>query len=139
MTTCPAPTIDPGGSGESCDGIWRRHGPAGGGVQHTLDRPLAATAQGPGRGEASAGDPGTGGADLGGGAHGAPLAEALRDDSEYVRHDAATASAKFGPDAGEAVPALRAALKDRDHNVRRAAETALKKVAPDTTGKEGRR
>lgn len=63
------------------------------------------------------------------------LTEALRDDSEYVRHDAATALGKFGPDAGPAVPALLAARKDRDHNVRRAAETALKKVAPDATGK----
>jgi HEAT repeat protein len=65
------------------------------------------------------------------------LAEALRDENEYVRHDSATALSKFGSDAATAVPALTAALKDRNPNVRRAAEATLKKVAPGTTAKNG--
>jgi HEAT repeat protein len=65
------------------------------------------------------------------------LAEALRDESQYVRHDSATTLAKFGPEAESAVPALRVALKDKDNNVRRAAEAALKKIGPGATGKGG--
>jgi HEAT repeat protein len=56
------------------------------------------------------------------------LAEALRDESGYVRHDAALSLAKFGPDARGAVPALVTALKDKDQSVRKAAGAALKKI-----------
>jgi HEAT repeat protein len=62
------------------------------------------------------------------------LAEALRDDSEYVRHDTATTLGKLGPEARPAVPELLAAAKDRQPNVRRAARAALKKVAPEAAG-----
>jgi HEAT repeat protein len=65
------------------------------------------------------------------------LAETLRDDNPYVRHDSATALAKFGPEARAAASRLTAALKDKDPSVRRAAEAALKKVAPDATMKGG--
>ena len=58
------------------------------------------------------------------------LSEALRDESAYVRHDAATALGKFGPDARDAVPALILALKDKDQSVRKAAGSALKKIDP---------
>jgi HEAT repeat protein len=67
------------------------------------------------------------------------LAEALRDQNEFVRHDSAVALGKFGPEARTAVPALTAALKDKDANVRRMAEAALKKIAPEATGKAGAR
>jgi len=63
------------------------------------------------------------------------LAEALRDENEYVRHDAATVLANFGPEAQATVPALVAALGDKDRNVRRAAEAALTRIAPEATGK----
>ena len=63
------------------------------------------------------------------------LAEALRDENEYVRHDSAIVLANFGADAQPAVPALIAALEDKDRNVRRAAEATLKRIAPETTGK----
>jgi HEAT repeat protein len=59
-----------------------------------------------------------------------PLIAALRDDSEYVRHDAAMALGKFGTEAREAVPALAAAIKDQAHTVRVAAAAALRKIDP---------
>jgi HEAT repeat protein len=58
------------------------------------------------------------------------LTDALRDGSEYVRHDAATALCKFGPDAREALPALTAAMNDQARRVRVAAAAALKKIDP---------
>jgi HEAT repeat protein len=58
------------------------------------------------------------------------LAEVLRDDNHYVRHDVATALGKFGPSATAAVPALTAALKDKEKSVRSAAEAALKRIDP---------
>jgi HEAT repeat protein len=58
------------------------------------------------------------------------LTEALKDDSPYVRHEAATTLPKFGDAARPAVPALKLALKDKDQNVRHAAEAALKKISP---------
>src|SRR5262245_12186557 len=59
------------------------------------------------------------------------LAEALRDENRYVRHDAAAALGKLGPAAAAyAVPGLVAALKDREKTVRTAAAAALKRVDP---------
>jgi HEAT repeat protein len=67
------------------------------------------------------------------------LTEALRDESAYVRHDAAVALGKFGAEAREAVPALTAALKDKEQNVRVAAGTALTKIDPQKASKSGAR
>ena len=66
------------------------------------------------------------------------LAEALRDESGYVRHDAAVTLGKFGAEAQAAVPALRESLKDREASVRKAAAAALKKIDPQTAAKAGK-
>ena len=58
------------------------------------------------------------------------LVEALRDESGYVRRDAAYALGKLGAGARAAVPALLAARKDRERNVRKAVDEALKKIDP---------
>ncbi len=54
------------------------------------------------------------------------LVEALRDQSSA---EAARALGDMGPDAAQAVPALRAALQDREHPVHLAAAAALVRVA----------
>jgi HEAT repeat protein len=65
------------------------------------------------------------------------LTSALRDESGYVRHDAALALGKFGADAHAAVPALTAALQDADRRVRSAAGKALTKIDPQAARKAG--
>jgi HEAT repeat protein len=65
------------------------------------------------------------------------LAEALRDESGYVRRDAAVALGKFHTEAREAIPALVAALKDKEQVVRAAARASLKKIDPQAPGKAG--
>jgi len=65
----------------------------------------------------------------------AALTEALRDDSSYVRHDAATTVAKFGAAAGPAAPLLVRLLEDRELSVRKAAEAALQRIDPDAVAK----
>ena len=66
------------------------------------------------------------------------LSEALRDENQYVRRDAAVALAKFGDGARSAVPALKTALKDKDQNVRHSAAATLRKVSPEDAPKEGK-
>jgi HEAT repeat protein len=65
------------------------------------------------------------------------LAEALRDESWYVRHDAAVALGKLGPAAADALPELVGALKDKEKRVRTVAATALKKIDPQAAAKAG--
>jgi HEAT repeat protein len=65
------------------------------------------------------------------------LSGALKDQSEYVRHDAALTLRKFGSQAKEAVPALTVALKDANSSVRGAASTALKAIDPEAAKKAG--
>ena len=67
----------------------------------------------------------------------AALTEALRDESGYVRHDAATAVAKFGAAAKPAAPALTQLLDDKELSVRKAAQAALQKIDPDAIAKRG--
>lgn len=56
------------------------------------------------------------------------LIKALKNRDEWVRLQAAEALGDIGPDAREAVPALREALEDNDWAVRRDASAALKKI-----------
>jgi HEAT repeat protein len=65
------------------------------------------------------------------------LAEALHDESAYVRHDAAITLGKLGPAARLAVPALVASLRDKDRGVRKAAAQALKKIGPRAAPEAG--
>jgi HEAT repeat protein len=62
----------------------------------------------------------------------AALTDALRDDSGYVRHDAATTLAKFGAAAKPAGPRLTQLLDERELSVRKAAQAALQKIDPET-------
>jgi HEAT repeat protein len=65
----------------------------------------------------------------------AALTEALRDESGYVRHDAATTLGKFGATAKPAVPQLTQLLGDRELSVRTAAQAALLKIDPEAIAK----
>jgi HEAT repeat protein len=67
------------------------------------------------------------------------LTEALRDESGYVRHDAATTLGKFGDAAKPAAPMLARLLKDKELSVRKAAEAALQKIDPEAHAKAVRR
>jgi len=58
------------------------------------------------------------------------LIDALKDQNEAVRTEAAHALEKIGPEAKTAVPALIEALKDEDKNVRQEAANALGKIGP---------
>lgn len=58
-----------------------------------------------------------------------PLIGSLNDASPSVRQWAAEALGKIGPDAGDAVPALKVALSDDNENVRKAARSALDLIA----------
>ena len=58
------------------------------------------------------------------------LIEALKDDDNEVRRNAASALGRIGPAAEAAVPALIEALKDDDNEVRRNAAFALGRIGP---------
>lgn len=59
------------------------------------------------------------------------LVEALRDEDEKMREEAARALSKIGPEAKEAVPALIQALYDKDGTVFWHAAEALGQIGPD--------
>ena len=63
------------------------------------------------------------------------LTETLRDESSYVRHDAAITLAKFGVAAKPAAPTLSQLLEDRELSVRKAAQAALQKIDPEAITK----
>jgi hypothetical protein len=65
----------------------------------------------------------------------AALTETLRDESGYVRHDAATTLGKFGATAKPAAPKLTQLLGDRELSVRKAAQAALLKIDPEAIAK----
>jgi len=56
------------------------------------------------------------------------LIEALSDEKEEVRANAATALQAHGPKAKTAVPALKKALKDESESVRKAVRHALQRI-----------
>ena len=58
------------------------------------------------------------------------LASCLGDTSAPVRAEAAAALARFGPDAADAIPALRKARQDANEQVRHAADYALERIEP---------
>jgi HEAT repeat protein len=63
------------------------------------------------------------------------LIACLRDDSHYVRHEAALTLSTMGPDAKAAVPSLLELAKDRHPKVREAAVSALNKIDPEAAAK----
>lgn len=56
------------------------------------------------------------------------LIDALKDDNNYVRRDAARALAHFGPNAAPAVGALKERLRDPEPGVRKAVAYALAQI-----------
>jgi hypothetical protein len=66
------------------------------------------------------------------------LIEALKDQDEGIRQDAAIGLGTFGELAKDAIPALQAAQHDRDVRVRKAAEVALSRIDPNLAPNSGK-
>jgi HEAT repeat protein len=56
------------------------------------------------------------------------LTESLKDPDARIRYYAAKALGKIGPDARNAVSALKSAMQDNDKDTRQAATDAIKRI-----------